>query len=119
MQKTDVVPDWFIEIIVAWGAWASGSPVNLKPRSFWQKSSERTFLVTQADIDRMEKSVLELRVVNFPLSEVFEFKYKTYNPRTFFEVERYFRVSNAAARQYVLAAECSIFAIYSAIRQAA
>jgi hypothetical protein len=119
MQKIDVAPDWFLEILIAWGAWASGSPVNLKPRTFWQMGGGRDYLVTRDEIDRAEKAVLGLRSTNFPLAAMLEYKYKTPIQRTFLEIEKHFHISNAQARQYVLAAECSVFAIYSVFRDAA
>jgi hypothetical protein len=119
MQKTDVAPDWFLEILIAWGAWASGSPVNLKPKTFWQMGGGRDYLVSEDEIDWAEKTILSLRSTNFPLAAILEYKYKTHNQRTFYEIEKHFHISNAQARQYVLAAECSAFAIFSVFRLAA
>lgn len=118
-MANDDVPSWLIEIIIAWGAWASGSPVNLKPRTFWQVGSAREYLVTQDDIELMERAVLELRADNFRLAAILEYKYKTNRIRTTIDVEHFFRISNSSARQKITLAEFAVYQSFNRLKKAA
>jgi hypothetical protein len=119
MQKPDIAPSWFLEILIAWGAWSSGSVVNLKPRTFWQDGGVFNYSATEEDIDKMEMAVKELRVLNFHLAAILEYRYLASKPRTVLDIERHFRISTASARQQLLAGEMCLCGIYSRYRNAA
>lgn len=123
IDSVKIVPDWFLQVLKEWAIeYGQGSVIDLSARSatqiIWAGSSGRSFSTTADERKLVNDAYRDLTQLNDIAASVLDFYYLQ-GRQSVLELELKFKISNRAARQYLSAAQASIYYGYRNLNRAA
>lgn len=110
----------FQSLLEAWGDWSFGLGCNLQAVSgtqlLWSKSSKGV-LYSVAEVENVERAMLQLRAEEPELYEVVKFRYYSGEQKSILDLELRFKISNRKACEVSAAGEYLVMGFYYSLKK--